>query len=143
MAPHHPHPWRELRHLVDVVVHWRSDMPAGKAGVTDGRDIWLADDLSQAERRSVLMHELVHLRRGHGSCQPPEVEGSVRRETARRLIPNVRRLADAMAWAGGHLGEAAEELWVIEEVLEDRLRWLHPAERAFVAARLEDVRAWA
>lgn len=128
---------------MDVVLHWRHDMPPDTLGLTRGRRVWLAAGQSQVQGRCTIAHERVHLDRGHNGCQPPAVEESVRREVARWLIPDVRALADAMAWASGHVDEAADELWVTSVVLQDRLRWLHPAERAFVAARLEDVRAWA
>lgn len=143
MAPHHPHPWRDLRQLAHVVLHWRDDLPPGRAGGTDGRNVWLALGQSQVQRRCAIAHELVHLRRGHVSCQDPAVETSVRRETARRLIPDVHRIADAMAWSRGDVAEAADELWVTAAVLGDRLGGLHPAERAFLAARMEDVQQWA
>lgn len=133
----HHHPWRELRSLPHVTLHLADDLPAEVRGLTDGeRRIWLAAGMSQVQRRCTITHELFHVRRGHRGCQPEAVEASVRREVARRLIPDVHRLGDALAWAH-NLDEAADVLWVTTEVLEHRLAALHPAERTILHERLE------
>lgn len=133
----HPHPWRELRGLPHVTLHFAPDLPADVRGLTDGqRRVWLATGMSQVQRRCTITHELVHIYRGHRGCQPEAVERSVQREVARRLIPDVHVLAEEMAWAH-NLHEAADHLWVTTEVLEHRLSGLHPAERALLAQRLE------
>lgn len=133
-----PHPWRALRALADVRLHWRDDMPAGLRGATDGSRIWMRDDMTQVERRCVLAHELEHVRRGHDSCQPETVETSVRAAAARYLLPDPHVVADALVWARGDLEAAADELWVTGRVLRHRLdvRHLHPAERAIIVARI-------
>lgn len=132
----HPHPWRDLRHLTHLVVHWRDDLPERTHALTDGRRIWMDKALTQVQRRCALVHELVHVSRSHTECQPPAVEESVRREAAHRLIPDVHHLAEVLAWAHT-IGEAAEELWVTTPVLRCRLEALHPAERAIIDARME------
>ena len=133
-----PHPWRALRALSHVRLHWRDDMPERLRGATDGERIWLRDDMTQVERRCVLAHELEHVRRGHGSCQPEPVEAAVRAAAARYLLPDPHVVADALVWAGGNVEAAADELWVTERVLRHRLdaRHLHPAERAIIVARV-------
>ena len=60
----------------------------------------------------------------------------------RSLIPDVHRLADAMVWAHGHIPTAAEELWVDEQTLKSRLDSAHPAEKAIITARLEEMQQW-
>lgn len=137
---HSYHPWRELRALTHVIVTW-VHLPHGVWGLTDGgHRVWLDARLGQAERRATLAHELEHIRRGHHGCQPPAVEASVEHHAARRLIPDVHVLADALVWARGHLGEAADELWVDEPTLRARLdpTHLHPAEKEILRRRLTD-----
>ena len=133
-----PHPWRALRALSDVRLHWRDDMPASLRGATDGQRIWMRDDMTQVERRCVLAHELEHVRRGHSSCQPEAVEAVVRSAAARYLLPDPREVAEALVWARD-MAEAADALWVTERVLRHRLdaRHLHPAERAIIVARVD------
>lgn len=92
-------------------------------GATDGRRIiWLDPRLNQAERRCVLTHELVHLEAGHRGCQPYAVEGQVRAAAAALLIP-LSDLLDAVRWSP-HVSELADTLWVTEQVIADRIRWL-------------------
>ncbi|AYD90928.1 ImmA/IrrE family metallo-endopeptidase [Actinomyces sp. 2119] len=102
-------------------------MPPRTLGLTDGRTIWLSTDQTVAERRCTLTHELIHLERGHHSCQPPRVERSVEAEAARRLIPTERLLA-TLSWARSET-EAAEHLWVDTATLRARLACLTEAER--------------
>jgi len=128
-----------MQHVRLVVV---DDLPEGTRALTDGeRRVWLRAGMSQVQRRCTIAHELTHLRREHRGCQPPAVEASVRRETARRLIPDTRRMADELAWAHS-LAEAADHLWVTTEVLQDRLRSLHPAEHMLIRDRLEQGSSW-
>ncbi|WP_345154802.1 ImmA/IrrE family metallo-endopeptidase [Arthrobacter ginkgonis] len=112
------HPWLVVR---------RDRLPEGVPGATtDGNVIWLDERLSQRERRCVLTHELVHVSAGHASCQPTAVERRVRWEAAHLLLewPDLFRVL-----RGAHsLGEAAEELWVTDMVLGDRLESAKPDE---------------
>lgn len=136
-----PHPWRELRALAHIVLSWRDDLPDYLQGATDGERIWMRSDLLQVERPCVLAHELEHVRRRHRTCQPESVERVVRHYAARFLLPDHRLIGDALAWSRGHVGEAADVLWVTTDVLYDRLdaHHLHPAERAIIAARVAAV----
>lgn len=130
------HPWRSLRAMTHVVVHWARPHPAAP-GATDGATrIWLDPRMTQVERRCVLTHELVHLEHGHHGCQPPAVERAVRAETARRLV-SAEALLAAAPWALS-LDELADELWVTPLVLADRLEHLTAAERVLLEAALAD-----
>lgn len=92
------------------------------------------------------MHELVHLERGpavRGYGAREELE--VSKEAARRLLPDIRGVGEALAWAArgrefdaACLDEAADELWVDRGTLRVRLEHLHPAERAYLKRRLEE-----
>ncbi|MFL0459085.1 ImmA/IrrE family metallo-endopeptidase [Kytococcus sedentarius] len=130
---HTPHPWRDLRDLRDLTLHWRR-LPWPVSGCTDGERVWLHDGLSQVERRCVLAHELEHVRRGHREAQPAAVEREVRRAVAAYLLPDLAVVAGAMAWAHAR-DEAAEELWVTPAVLQDRLEGLTEEERAWMGSR--------
>ena len=124
-------PWGALRELAHVTLHFIV-MPDGALGRTDGRRrIWLDKRLQQVERRCALTHELVHLERGHTSCQGPRAERQVREETARRLV-GFDELLEAYRWTQ-HPSELADELWVTVDVVHDRLAALSDEERARLA----------
>ncbi|MDU7361204.1 MAG: ImmA/IrrE family metallo-endopeptidase [Propionibacteriaceae bacterium] len=64
-----PNPWALL--AVQVYLRLRIEsLPNGYRGLTDGQTIWLSDRLSQRERRCTLVHELIHIERGHRGHQP-------------------------------------------------------------------------
>ena len=128
-----PHPWRDLRALVEVHLHWRV-LPWPLFGVTDSRSIWLHEGMSQVQRRCALAHELAHVRAGHEAHQSAVVEADVRAAVARYLLPDLEAVADALVWAHTQ-AEAAEELWVTEAVLVDRLEGLSAQEREWMAER--------
>ncbi|WP_435199499.1 ImmA/IrrE family metallo-endopeptidase [Janibacter sp. GS2] len=135
---HLPHPWRELRALAHVAVHF-DELQLGVWGVNDGRErIWLDARLSQVERRCTLAHELVHLWRGHAGCQDERTERLVEADAARYLLPDPWDVANELVWSGGDLEIAADELWVDEPTLRARLdaRHLRPAERAIIVERI-------
>lgn len=99
--------------------------------------ISLRRGLTQAERRCTLQHELLHVERGATlTTLYDREEQRVRRETARLMLPNIHRIGEALAWAGDDLVEAADDLWVDEGVLLDRLRNLHPSELHYLRRRL-------
>ncbi|MCW3766434.1 ImmA/IrrE family metallo-endopeptidase [Paenarthrobacter sp. PAE-2] len=104
-------------------------MPDGAPGRTNGVDrIWLNKGLDQVERRCALTHELIHVERKHTGCQPIAVEAEVRAEAARRLI-TIDQLVKGLRWARS-FPELADELWVTEDVLQDRFDHLTSAEWA-------------
>lgn len=135
---HTPHPWRRLRGMAEVVLHWSDDMPSYLRGASDGERIWMRSDMSQVEQRCVLAHELEHMRAGHQGCQPEDVERRVRAAAARYMLPDPHVVAEALVWAAGEIHEAADVLWVTPRMLRHRLdvRHLHPAERAIIVNRI-------
>lgn len=86
------------------------------------------------------MHEVLHAERGPvpvGLADREELR--VCRIAAQELLPDVRVIADALAWAQWDLEAAAEELWVDEDTLWVRLRHMnHPAERAYMHNRFKE-----
>ncbi len=115
-------------------------LPAGVQAVTHfARHVVTIDRrLTSAEKRSALAHEAEHIRRGPVPDLPvldAREESIVERSAARALI-GVRELGDALMWAHGP-AEAAEELQVDVQLLTVRLEHLHPAERAYLAQRME------
>lgn len=137
------HPWRRLRALGDAwQLRWHSPEEDSDKGFTlhDERVISLRDDLTWEERRCTALHETIHAERGavlEGVLTERE-ELTVRRMTCRLLLPDVKVIGEALAWALSP-EECADELMVDVDVLRDRLRWLHPCERHYLARRLEEV----
>jgi hypothetical protein len=133
----HTHPWRHLRDwLPDWDVCWcRMDGDLGRADL-DRKVIWLDDRQLQAQARTTLMHELVHvLRRDQWRCTPRD-EARIEQYVARTLIP-LDRLIHALQWARNS-PEAADELWVDLAAFQTRMAHLHPSELAAIKrARLE------
>jgi hypothetical protein len=132
------HPWRRFAQLTA----WRlrfDDLPPGRYGQTchRTRTVTLARGLSQAERRCTIAHETQHVLRGP---VPPHLrlveELAVDRAVARLLMPDLHRVADALAWAGNDREVAADELWVDDLLLDVRLVAMSPPERALLARRL-------
>ncbi|MCD2263256.1 hypothetical protein K3888_11160 [Dietzia aurantiaca] len=133
------HPWRHLRDHTHVTVETRAELPTGVDGFTDGTRIWLRRGLTQAQRRSVLAHELVHIERGtnHVSDREEAVVDSI---AARRLVTFLD-LHDALRWSQGRVDdETADWCWVDLRTIEARIESLTDAERA----QLEQLREeWA
>lgn len=131
------HPWRDLDRL-DVDVRF-AHLEAGELGCfdPDTRTIWLAVGLTQAERRSTLAHELVHVERDHEPCVTPwherHQERAVELEAARRLI-DLDALMDAMAYCLS-LEEAAEELHVDADLLRIRISMLDVEDQEIIRRR--------
>lgn len=120
------HPWRALRRLTHVNLHWRE--MDGILGQTDGATvIYMNPDQSQAQRRCTLAHELAHIELGHICGETPKDEAASRELAARRMIP-IETLMDALRWAD-NLEEVADELWVDHQTLIDRLDTLTDDER--------------
>lgn len=126
------HPWRELRERGDgVVLHFTRFNDTRVAATNGNNAIWLDQDLLQVERRCAIQHEQAHIDLGHTNCDDPREEQAARRLTAKKLI-HWDALVDVFKWA--HTAhEAAEELCVTPEILEDRLQFLHHRERALLA----------
>ena len=132
------HPWRRLRSLTHITLHWHDGGPAGITRFADNI-ISLRRGLSQAERRCTILHECVHVERGPvPRLLAGKEEVQVEKLTARLLLPDIRIVGEALAWSDQDLDEAAEELWVDQGTLVDRLTHLHPSERHWLTRRLAD-----
>ena len=134
------HPWRAIRALAEWTVHWTHDLPEGIDAATrwSDRTIWLRYGLTQVQRRCIVEHERQHVIRGPGGCASTE-ERMVDVATAHALI-QLEHLVDAARWARS-LPELADELNVTQEVVQTRLRHLHPSERAVLRRATEKDRA--
>lgn len=135
------HPWRRFRELTEWTLRW-ARLPDNAWGETcfDTRTVTLSPDLNQAERRCTIAHETQHIIRGAAPAGMERWEEEmVDRNVARILLPDVKAVGEALAWADQNLVEAAGELWVDEFILASRLRYLHPSERAYLRQRLQDV----
>jgi hypothetical protein len=130
-----PHPWRRLRELAHVTLEWHDDGPMGLA-VHETATVSLRRGMTWEERRCTLQHELLHLLVGPVPLGlRAKDEEWVRRETARRMIPDIVKIGDSLAWAH-HQAEAAEDLGVDLAVLRYRLRHMSPMEKAWLEHRL-------
>lgn len=128
-------PWGRLEQLKGWRVEWAD---IAERGLTQFNlcQILLREGLKWRSERAVLSHEVVHAERGpFPKWMTAREEEAVSRESARRLLP-IRRLGEAMSWSL-NIDELAEELDVDRPTIEARLRSLHPAERAYLARRLE------
>lgn len=122
------HPWRELRDRGDgVVLHFTRFNDTRIAATNGNNAIWIDRDLLQVERRCALTHEQAHIDLGHTTKPTVVEERKARRYAAQKLI-DWDDLVDVLKWAH-NVHEAADELWVTPEVLEDRLKALHPHEK--------------
>lgn len=125
----HGNPWRWLRELTHITVHWSDALPDDVQGFADvdTDTITLAVGMTQAERRTTCWHEVQHLLRGR---VPAHLRGREERavdaQVARDLIP-FDALVDAMTWSGDEW-EIAEELTVAVDLVRVRLHALTPAE---------------
>lgn len=136
------HPWRAFRSLTDWTLRW-ARLPDDVWGETchETKTVTLHVDLTQAERRCTIAHEMEHIWRGevpHG--REAYEEAIVDRRTARVMLPDIREVGEALAFSP-NLYDAANELWVDEFVLHERLTSLHPSERAYLRRRLEEMDA--
>lgn len=136
------HPWRELRSLPELIVEFTNELPSGDAWWSPAQEVILMRrGLLQVERRCALAHELGHRKLGHsGLCeyadagrQSRRAEMEADRWAAKRLV-SPDQLLEVARWARSR-AEAAEELWVTREILDVRLRWMHPAERRRLESR--------
>ncbi len=136
-------PWRLLRNLSHIDLHFTDD-----DDILDGAHAWyyhrlraivMDKRLSQVERRSVLAHELGHVIRGDVPCGDDVLdcrqESVVDQWAARKLI-TLDALVDALRWSDDP-HEVADCLWVTVDLLEVRLRHLHPSERAWIRRQLD------
>jgi hypothetical protein len=129
-------PWRLLRSRPHITLRWTR--LRHRYGETDGHSlIRLHPDQLQVERRVSVLHELIHIERGHTRRCDGAEERAVRREVARRLIP-IDALLRILVWTDSW-HEAADELWVTVDVFQDRLDGLTDDERARIIALSEEI----
>ena len=99
-----------------MVLIYRVRMADGAAARTDGVSIWVNEDLNEIEERCAVAHEMEHIRRGEGTCQPEYVELEVRYAVAAQLLPDL----DTIPCEGDDLAEIARFWGVTRRVLMDR-----------------------
>lgn len=136
------HPWKFFGQFTDWKILWRNDLPEGTAGLTLHREkkILMAEGFDQAQRRSTITHEGEHVVRGpFSTCGRLYEESLVERRSARVLMPSVRRVGHALAWHRGDYEDAADYLWVDEQLLNVRLSTLAPKERQWLAEQMETI----
>ncbi len=128
-------PWRALRSRPDVDFD-RIGLPSGAdavsvAAVVDGGVVLLDHSLSRVERRCALAHEIVHLERGGGSCDPCRVreEAIVDRIVAERLVPLCEPLVFCDHLEVVEAWMVAEEFDVTDDVARRALATLDGASR--------------
>lgn len=108
--------------------------------IPDRQTIVLDDRLDQAERRCTLVHEMVHHVSGDHAGLAPELAEMQERiclERTARLLITTPALADAMRWSP-HIDEIAEQLWVDEATVWNRLDHLTAEETAYLRSRIRD-----
>lgn len=132
------HPWRRFRELVGWTLQVQP-LPHGTDAKTHwpSRTVIIDVDLRQAQRRSAICHESIHIERGPVPDHPvlaAREEAAVEREAARRMI-DIHDLGEALAWSLS-MAETAEELWVDLDLLEARLTHLQSAETHYLRRRL-------
>jgi len=137
------HPWRRFRALGDAWrLVWHHPDDSDNLGETDfeARTISLRSDLTWEERRCTIAHEVIHAERGPAPIALVEREELiVRRLAARRLLPDIRVVGEALAWSQCRVRGAAEELGVDVDTLWDRLDALHGWEHFYLKNRLAEV----
>lgn len=131
------HSWRELRHLPEIVLSWHAGKPNGRIDWwSDGcATITISKDLTQAERRVAICHEIRHALRGRppiGARARQYEELAIDIEVARLLIP-FEHLVSAYRWTQ-NWSELADELWVDRRTVITRLKYLTDDEAAMLRA---------
>lgn len=109
-----------------MAIVYKMRMPDGVPSRTDGVDIYLDDRLDDIAVRCQIVHEQIHIERGHSTLQTEAVEMSVRYETAIRLLPLDKIVG--VCKKGRSLASVARELQVTKQVLMDRAATLTDAQ---------------
>lgn len=99
----------------------------------DNRMIYLSKQLTDRQRRSTLVHEIIHALRGD-TDDDPETEAAVAQETARELVPLVA-LVNALSRTS-NMADLLDTLDVDHGVLRTRVRNLTDGEAAQVRRAL-------
>lgn len=132
------HPWRLLRSLPEITLAWHDGEDRGWYE-HETQTLSIRRGMTQAERRSTVRHELEHHFRGPLLGELIEREEAACELAAARDLIDIRKLGEGLAWTR-NLAELADELWVDEDLVEIRLKRLHPSERAYLNQRLAHLR---
>ena len=125
------HPWRLIRAMRHVEVRWEAEPGLVGSWCERTKTMRFDPGQNQAERRCTALHEWLHAQRGDTTC-----DWRTHRDAARLLV-DLDALATALLAHGETNPEAvAEELWVDEDTLTTRLKYLHPSERGYLRRRL-------
>ena len=100
------------------------------------QEVSLRRDLTQAQRRAALLHELEHLAHGPAVVGYVEQDEKATRERAARWLIPLENLGDALVWANDD-HELAEELWVDLGTVRTRLSTLTAEESRLLNDRLD------
>lgn len=130
------HPWRRFRTQFPDWELSAATLADDIYGHTDSprKEIRLAHDLLQTERRCTIEHEMHHAEAGDVGEQHPHRESAIEDAVARKLIP-LELLLNTVTWAHD-LEELADECWVDTSTMQCRLDGLTDAERTTVRAAL-------
>lgn len=124
------HPWRFLAtHLPHITVSCQHRLPRGVRGLWRGTSVWLCSTLTQAERRSTLTHELLHVERGLVPNHLRDSEERVVDELAARRLITLPALTEALRYSQ-EPRDLAEHLWVDIPTVRARMATLDPIEVA-------------
>lgn len=134
-------PWEELAGLPHIELR-REPLEGGRLGeyVHHLSLIRLDPRMPRRQARSVLCHELMHVRYGdvRTFCDQVNRWQELRADhEAARLLIDIHDLADALLVHSQHLPAVAIALRVSIDLLEVRLKRLHPSERHLITRRLE------
>lgn len=130
-----PHPWRRLRAARHVTLQWHDDGPMGWCRHST-QEVSIRTNLTQAERRATLAHELTHLDRGPAVRGYTDHEERLVNEESARWLISLDALADALVWANDD-HEVADILWVDLATVQTRLVTLSADESAYVNRALD------
>lgn len=132
-------PWEWLSiHRPDLVIELRCHLPSGIAGVWKDDTIWLCRTLGQAQRRSVLTHEIYHVLRGVAATAFRQREERIVDELAARELIPLPKLIRSLRWTHDP-GQIAEECWTDRHTVQVRLTTLDPLEVAQIEHELGDL----
>lgn len=117
-----------------------ADLPPGVRGTCDWntKTIKIRPDLTWAQKRVTIAHELLHAERGpFPRWLEPREERQIDRQVARGLI-GIAALGEAIAAHPDDPHMVADELDVTVAMVWARVKSLHPAERHYLRRRLDD-----
>lgn len=136
-------PWADIAERYPDIHVERCDIsPCRGAWVPSERVIFIDRALERPDRRATLAHELCHVDLDHrpvGGWFGRRMEHDADTLAARRLLHDVRRIADAIALHPLEPGLVARELDVPLRILRRRLESLTVAEKVMIDDRLSGV----